>query len=674
MVDGTSVADVLTFARSGESRSYDLIGYRAQSVTAISGLLPLQTLAGELAAEDRHEASKTGRLLELRRRVKALSFDFELSEGRFRYEISDREFRFIKQFEGDTTERWFSRAHPPSVVLQHAADDDEGPLVAHHIQLRGADIWWLPFTELLERGRFVRMQEGASRLTDALDPQCYYLFVSHHWLDTDNPDPGGRQAALVAWQIVGHLLNALWVGAARGRHTPRKRGQLGPALVGTFGSGLAESILVNLLRPLPEETFTALLAEAEAFDDVADGFGARQALADIGLQGLRARLDKAHHLRDLLARFRVWYDYACMPQHPRTAEEQVRFEALLEQLGAIQVLGRTVVLLDRVENYFGRGWCTFESTLAHERMAEQLDVWHGGAEAPVDFYFSKEAAFRRVLMDRPYLVWRGILDTELFQIQSHEECMSRLDLETTRPEDRTIVYGLLRELGAPRSIHNDDVEVLTGVFPLPLQAGKAVVAESGRPAEGRTPTSVSTVDVADANVLVAIGPEGLPAFEQFDDAGTVHVAIVGRCEGEAVLYAHWVREHRTSLAAALGAPVRSLSWVASDVAPVGHFAVGDLTIRAVPSDLWIVLAPGSSLGGGYTARVLIESLAAAGIEYAELVIDQAENNLHRHDPRPAGEPEQRKELRQLDLDNPALTRHAGGLFRPQLLQCLRSKP
>jgi hypothetical protein len=110
------------------------------------------------------------------------------------------------------------------------------------------------------------------------------------------------------------------------------------------------------------------------------------------------------------------------------------------------------------------------------------------------------------------------------------------------------------------------------------------------------------------------------------------------------------------------------------VAPVGHFADGDLTIHAVLSDLWVVLGAASSLRGGYTSRILTESLAAAGVEYVELEIDRVEGNLRRYAPGRGVVPERRKELQRLDPDDAVLTRYAGGLFRPQLLQRLRCRP
>src|SRR5260370_40989524 len=82
-----------------------------------------------------------------------------------------------------------------------------------------------------------------------------------------------------------------------------------------------------------------------------------------------------------------------------------------------------------------------------------------------------EHFFRMLLVDRPYMVWRGILDTEVFAVQTPYECMARLGLAATEAADIPLIYQQLRRLGPPRKIHNDDSELVTGVFPLPVLHG-----------------------------------------------------------------------------------------------------------------------------------------------------------------------------------------------------------
>ncbi len=678
MIDRSSVAEVLAFARAGEERKYDEIGARMNAISALAGPSPLQTLRPAVVSAQARGSDRAERLAKLRQEVRHLSFALKPPDGPVKFEMTEREACYRWEQGGRTVERRLSLADPPAFLLESSRDRDAAPLRAQSEHGDVPDIWWLPFFELLEAGRFVRMQEGHERLSNAFDPTCYYAFVSHRWLTPNQPDPSGLQAALVGWQILGHLVSAIWVGAARGRHIARKTADMGQVFVGPHGSEFAESIVVNLLRPLSDDRFADLVREAAKFDDL-DDCGVSLAQSDVGLGTLQARLMETPHLRAALGQFRVWYDYSCMPQHERTPDEQSRFESLLRRLGAIQALGRTLVLLDGVEDYLGRAWCTYEAVLSTEHLNHAMDALDG-AESPGEDFSARKALLMQVLTDRPHLVWRGILDTEVFGVQSSAECMSRLGLATTRPEDLETVYGLIRALGAPRSVHYDEGEIVTGVFPLALRAGQAaVVTWIGRSLDRRE-SAVPSVSTEGADSLVQVGPGGLPPLEEFAAAEGVvgrsaHVAIFGRCEGEAILYAHWVTIHRAELEEALGISVRSLSWVSSDIAPVGHLAVGALTIRGIEADVWVVAGAASNLGGGNTPRMLTETLWAIGIECLELDLDEAKNNVRRYCPPVGGATaEHHQDLRWLGPEHPGFTTFPGGLFRSQILQNLGGRP
>jgi len=272
-------------------------------------------------------------------------------------------------------------------------------------------------------------------------------------------------------------------------------------------------------------------------------------------------------------------------------------------------------------------------------------------------------------------VWRGILDTEVFGVQSADKCMTRLELATTEPEDRMRVYELLRGLGAPPSVHFDDGELLTGVFPLPIMGEEAViVAESGRPLRGDIPVT-SSLDTNDAGKLVAIGSAGVEPFEEVGSVAgrpSAHIAVLGRCEGEAILFAHWVRKNLPHIGNALGVSVNSISWLASDIAPVGHFACGYLDVRPVSADVWITAGIHAALVASYAAVLLKETTAAAGLEYVELELGGTADNVRRYaanQGRAAPTP-----LRRLNLSNEAITTYAGGLFRQRLMPTFGARP
>jgi len=115
-----------------------------------------------------------------------------------------------------------------------------------------------------------------------------------------------------------------------------------------------------------------------------------------------------------------------------------------------------------------------ESVIGGEYLGGALHVL-AGSEADSVAHTYQTSVFERLLTSRPHSIWRAVLDTEVFAVQTPDECMTRLALDTTRPEDRMIVYSQLRKLGPPRSVHNDGGEVLTGVLPLPVRAGMPVI-------------------------------------------------------------------------------------------------------------------------------------------------------------------------------------------------------
>jgi hypothetical protein len=55
-----------------------------------------------------------------------------------------------------------------------------------------------------------------------------------------------------------------------------------------------------------------------------------------------------------MSRIFLWYDYSCMAQPPRNENEENLFRQGLQYLNAIQLLGRTMILVDDVEDYISR--------------------------------------------------------------------------------------------------------------------------------------------------------------------------------------------------------------------------------------------------------------------------------------------------------------------------------
>src|SRR5262249_53278315 len=147
----------------------------------------------------------------------------------------------------------------------------------------------------------------------------------------------------------------------RGLHVPRKHSSLLARFVGRFGSELAEALIVNVLRHAVDDTgLAAVHAEILALQQITADKGVRAGREDVGLVRLREVVAAHPLLRDLLSMVRLWYDYSCLPQEPRTDAEQAEFEEGMGRVGGFQLFSRTAILLDDVDDYLGRAWCTLE--------------------------------------------------------------------------------------------------------------------------------------------------------------------------------------------------------------------------------------------------------------------------------------------------------------------------
>jgi hypothetical protein len=203
-----------------------------------------------------------------------------------------------------------------------------------------------------------------------------------------------------------------------------------------------------------------------------------------------------------------------------------------------------------------------------------------------------------LLEDRPHLIWRAVLDTEVFRVQTPEECLSRLGLAVTDPGDIPFIYRGLVSLNIPRKIHIDDSEIVTGVFPLPVAGGTAFIASrAGRMLEDIKTCEALSLDWTGAswirdNWSPSDKAETWPAWLSLQQAGpgerSCHVAVVASCEGEAVLITKWIHGRLPELESLIKTRVASISWLATDIAPVGHLVDGTLRGIPVEADVWVL--------------------------------------------------------------------------------------
>jgi hypothetical protein len=682
------------YARSADTGSYDDLGFRIYAASPVRGDVPLQTIPGTRLARITEEATRPSSA-----RVEAMEQEALLShrpieappDGRFRYTISGnlihlRRRRPDARFNSDEETWTFPLTAPPEMMLSACVPHDEPLIAAQQLKVPLPGVFWIPLSLAVEMGRFLPMQQWRDRLVAETAPRNFYCFVSHRWLTPTDPDPEGAQAALVVWQIVAHLCEAVRVANRRGLHEARMFFPGISAAMGISGSDLAESLIVNLLRfKLNSELLTAAAAEVRALQELRD-YGVAIAARDLGLAHLRSSLQGTPVLAALIQGIFIWYDFSSMPQSPRSPDDEALFREGLKCLNAIQVMGRTAILLDEAEDYLSRGWCTLESVSA-DTFGGLEDLLVGSkrttaAKGRVEHYFAL------LLEDRPHLIWRAVLDTELFGLQTPEQCLSRLSLAITDPNDIPFIYEGLVRLGAPRKVHIDPSELVSGVFPLPVVDNKVIIPRgSDRGVSPREEQYVGAKDVDWTQALSLSQENGsrelVPAWMQCAAAGpgkkSCHIALIASCEGEAVLVAAWICNHLQELENILDTTVISVSWLASDIAPVGHFVEGCLRSIAVTADIWVLVAVQARIEHCNATATLQNAIRASGLPYFELIIDRPQANLSEvRSPANAGSATQSSQVQEQNFHRVPLQEFrslmiAGGVFRSELLRFLAGR-
>ncbi|MCP2250131.1 hypothetical protein [Lentzea aerocolonigenes] len=667
-----AAARALKYARSAGQAPYDEIGFRSLAATPFDSYGPLQTFARARLDAERELRRRTPADLDLllTQTRKLRHRPIAAPDGRMRFTVQDDLFNLTlvpENGEPDDGLVWsFPLSAPPKMFLDAADDRDEPQLFTQHARVDVPDSYWLPLPALIEAGRFQRMQKVTGDLVASTAPGNYYCFVSHRWLTPTAPDPDGRQARLIAWQLVAALCEAVYVAHERGLHTPRKVSRLTPVPVGASGSDLAEALIVNVLRPaLDPAGLDALHAEIWPLQRETADRGVPASHADEDLSRLRALVAGHPGLRRLLDRVLLWYDYSCMPQPPRTRAEQLAFDEGLTHLAVHQIIGRTAILLDDADDYLTRAWCTLEALTADS--AQNFDLLVGADRSTVVAGRTEHHLYT-LLQDRPHVVWRALLDTEFFGVQTPDECLRRLELSATVPTDLPAVYAGLCRLGMPTKIHIDDTEVLTGVFPLPLvDGGRAVVlpASTARPADRPPAWSTATLDwTAVTRLGQRRGHRVPPSYVELERrwlgrGRDCHVVVIGSCEGEAALIAEWALARHDELASAANCAVGSLSWLATDVAPVGHFADGTLRTTTIDAPMWVLVAAGMRFERCATTAAILNALDGAGLPHVTVAVDAPENNVERHNPSQPGPDFSRR-------GGVTTAQWPGGLFRARL--------
>jgi hypothetical protein len=676
-------AEALRYADSASNGSYDDRAFRLYAATSTRGEAPMQTIPGMQRTRKNELATQPTFAVAEAIEEEALLWHRPIevpSDGRFRYTMSRNLLHLYRKRPGarlDSEEEvWtFPLTAPPQLLLSVCEPQDEPLLATQQLKVAVPGVFWIPLPAIIATGRFLPMQQWREQLVADTAQRNFYCFVSHRWLSPVHPDPDGAQAAMLAWQIIAHLCEAIRVASRRGLHEPRKYLSVISATIGIHGSPLAEALIINVLRfALDTELLAAAADEVRDLQGLED-YGVAAAADDRGLEELRTALNTRPVLSALAERIFVWYDFGSMPQSPRTPEDETLFRQGLQYLNAIQVMGRTAIMLDEAEDYLSRGWCTLEAVAA-DSMQGVEDLLVGSrrstaAQGRVEYYFDL------LLQDRPHLIWRALLDTEVFHLQTPAECLARLSLAVTDQNDVPFIYEGLVRLGAPTKIHIDPSEIVSGVFPLPAKDGQVFIPQSaGRAYDGPQKTTGEVKDLDWKKALSLRGDQPPRAFvpawlrraPNGTDKATCHVALCASCEGEAVLVAGWILDHIEELEAVLDATAVSVSWLAVDIAPVGHTVERRLRSIAVTADRWVLIATQTRLGHCSATSILRNGIHASEVPVFELALDLHSANLEKvAAPSLASQKAEyirvpTQSLRQVDIP--------GGCFRSDLLKLL----
>jgi len=133
------------------------------------------------------------------------------------------------------------------------------------------------------------------------------------------------------------------------------------------------------------------------------------------------------------------------------------------------------------------------------------------------------------------------------------------------------------------------------------------------------------------------------------------------------MLANWVYDRRSDLEKKCAVVVTGISWVASDIAPVGHMAVGTLTALPVAADAWAVVATSTRLKHCRVTSLITETLKWSGLPHVLVAIDQSEDNVEKPEQtKPPEGTEIEEMIVAIDLREHPPRVHPGGLFQWQL--------
>jgi len=632
-------ARCLKYSRA-RAYEYDDIAFVFGSAHCQGGPVPFATvpsakLAHAIALD--HDGNSAGP--DQRRLLAHRALD--LPDGHFRYEFlaGDNLLRVYLPDDPAGADWIYSLSAPPESLAKDSEARDASRNLSSSISADLPKVAWIRLPEILAGAGFVRGGPALFDKSSRVLNDGFYVFVSHRWRNPHHPDPDGMQARLLCCQLFATLIEAIGVANLRGLKEPRRFSTLLGRPIGPQGSELAERMIVNLLRPNTEASqLDQLATECADLAEFALLGGTAAAKSDAALSEIAHLLSTRPALKGLIERIHVWYDYSCIPQE--ALEQPDVIDSALESLAGLQLLGCTVVMLDDPFDYLSRAWCTLEIGNA-DAFGSNYHLLTGSHRATASRGLN-EHHFEMLMEDRVHLIWRGLLDTVVFRSQDAAECMRRLGLAVTKPTDLVKLFDRLSLLPAPSKIHVDRSELLTGTMPYPALFGVTSLSKAwGKSMDMHhwiADSQAYDLDLTEAMTIRSWGNalrsswRDYPSFESSDRPPVergCHLAIVGSCEGEAILWAAEFSRRRTEIEATTGMLVTSVSWLATDIAPVGTLADACLSFAPVSADLWIVASLSTRFEQCDITNRIVRAALAAGHEIYLLMIDRQRENLRR---------------------------------------------
>lgn len=158
------------------------------------------------------------------------------------------------------------------------------------------------------------------------------LFISHRWETTSHPDPTGKQLAALK-SLIQFICDAC---DALSAESTEERLSILPTL---HQYGALQAVL--LVSRLSSSVLTI----------------------GSSINNKRAHEWLPNHIG-------IWYDFACLPQKPRSNEEQQEMQTALLALPDLLLSDEIslIALRDEDDDYESRGWCVAEARLSSDKM------------------------------------------------------------------------------------------------------------------------------------------------------------------------------------------------------------------------------------------------------------------------------------------------------------------